>query len=126
MRPHSNPSEYPSKLLVKIPSGQNQAESLSGLAKLFNKGHSRKRQRCCILAIYGPILMNFCMCKSFGSRGKHAKFQQGHKGRKVKGHKAIKARSRNVQKLIFRACKTSVCALKPFLRAEVPIIAEAM
>ena len=30
MRPHSNPSEYPSKLLVKIPSGQNQAESLSG------------------------------------------------------------------------------------------------
>ena len=43
MRPHSNPSEYPSKLLVKIPSGQNQAESLTGLAKLFNKGHSRKR-----------------------------------------------------------------------------------
>ena len=35
--------------------------------------------------------MNLCMQKSFASSGKHAKFQQGHKGRKAKGHKAIKA-----------------------------------
>ena len=44
--------------------------------------------------------MNFCMQKSFASPGKHAKFQQSHKGRKAKGHKAIKAACKKIPNYI--------------------------
>ena len=65
--------------------------------------------------------MKFCIQRSLAQPGKHAKFQQGCRGRKAKGGKAIKAGGQNFQKSFFQFFCASVCALHPFLGILCPI-----
>ena len=51
----------------------------------------------CNSVIFEWILMKFCLQKFFWPPGKNTKFQQGHKGCKAKGHKAIKAGAQKFQ-----------------------------
>ena len=69
--------------------------------------------------------MNFCMQKSFAPPGKHAKFHQGHKGRKAKGHKAIKAGCKKIPNDILEHFRHLYVHCS-YLRDFVPTIAEAM
>ena len=100
--------------------------SLYGLAKLLNKMPYQKSKRCCSFVISEWILMKFCVQKSFGPPGKHPRFQQGRKGHKAKGHKAIKAGGQNFPKKIWSIFEMCVCVLYQLLRVEVPIITEAI
>ena len=70
--------------------------------------------------------MKFCVQKSFGPPGKHPRFQQGRKGHKAKGHKAIKARVKIFPKFFLSIFEMCVCVLHQLLRVEVPIITEAI
>ena len=75
--------------------------SLYGLAKLLNKMPQQKSKRCCSFVISEWILMKFCVQKSFSPPGKYPRFQQGRKGHKAKGQRAIKAGGQNFPKKIF-------------------------
>ena len=85
--------------------------------------------------------MKFCMQQSFCPPRKHSQFQEGRKGHKAKGHKAkghktkghkakghkvIKAGCQNLPKYFVEQNGFFVCELHQFLRAEVPIITEAI
>ena len=65
--------------------------------------------------------MKFCIQRSLAQPGKHAKFQQGCRGRKAKGGKAIKAGGQNFQKSFLQLFCASVCALHPSLGILCPI-----
>ena len=67
--------------------------------------------------------MKFCIQRSLAQPGKHAKFQQGCRGRKAKGGKAIKTRDQNFQKSFFQLF--CVC-IAPIFMDIMPNIADAM
>ena len=70
--------------------------------------------------------MKFCIQRSLAQPGKHAKFQQGCRGRKAKGGKAINARGQNFQKLFFQLFLCFCVCISPIFRDIMPNIADAM
>ena len=70
--------------------------------------------------------MKFCIQRSLAQPGKHAEFQQGCRGRKAKGGKAIKAGGRNFSKIISSAFLCFCVCIAPIFRDIMPNIADAM
>ena len=71
--------------------------------------------------------MKFCIQRSLAQPGKHAKFQQGCRGRKAKGSKAIKAGGPIFfKKIIFSAILCFCVCIEPNFGDIMPNIDDAM